>query len=74
VAETLRGRTDTLVQLSRPRGSQTLDPPDPRPRRHHVTFARTRPWAEAVASSLTEAERLAASGRFYPWIDQAYAQ
>ena len=42
----------------------------------YVTFARTRPWVEAVASSLTElfapdlmAERLAAFGRHYPWID-----
>jgi pyrroloquinoline-quinone synthase len=43
----------------------------------YVTFARTRPWVEAVASSLTElfapdlmAERLAAFERFYPWIDR----
>jgi pyrroloquinoline-quinone synthase len=42
----------------------------------YVNFARTRPWVEAVASSLTElfapdlmAERLAAFERFYPWID-----
>jgi pyrroloquinoline-quinone synthase len=42
----------------------------------YVTFARTRPWVEAVASSLTElfapdlmAERLAALERHYPWID-----
>ena len=42
----------------------------------YVTFARTRPWVEAVASSLTElfapdlmAERLAAFQRWYPWID-----
>jgi pyrroloquinoline-quinone synthase len=42
----------------------------------YVTFARTRPWVEAVASSLTElfapdlmSERLAAFERFYPWID-----
>ena len=42
----------------------------------YVTFARTRPWVEAVASSLTEmfapdlmAERLAAFERWYPWID-----
>jgi pyrroloquinoline-quinone synthase len=41
----------------------------------YVTFARTRPWVEAVASSLTElfapdlmAERLAAFERHYPWI------
>jgi pyrroloquinoline-quinone synthase len=41
----------------------------------YVTFARTRPWVEAVASSLTElfapdlmAERLAAFERWYPWI------
>ncbi len=43
----------------------------------YVNFARTRPWVEAVASSLTElfapdlmAERLAAFERYYPWIDQ----
>jgi pyrroloquinoline-quinone synthase len=43
----------------------------------YVTFARTRPWIEAVASSLTElfapdlmAERLAAFERHYPWIDR----
>jgi pyrroloquinoline-quinone synthase len=43
----------------------------------YVTFARTRPWVEAVASSLTElfapdlmTERLAAFERFYPWIDR----
>ena len=42
----------------------------------YVTFARTRPWVEAVASSLTElfapdlmAERLAAFERHYSWID-----
>ena len=42
----------------------------------YVNFARTRPWTEAVASSLTEmfapdlmAERLAAFERYYPWID-----
>jgi len=42
----------------------------------YVTFARTRPWVEAVASSLTElfapdlmAQRLAAFERHYPWID-----
>jgi pyrroloquinoline-quinone synthase len=42
----------------------------------YVTFARTRPWVEAVASSLTElfapdlmAERLSAFERFYTWID-----
>jgi pyrroloquinoline-quinone synthase len=42
----------------------------------YVSFARTRPWVEAVASSLTElfapdlmAERLAAFERHYPWID-----
>lgn len=42
----------------------------------YVTFARTRPWLEAVASSLTElfapgamSERIAALERFYPWID-----
>ncbi len=44
----------------------------------YVSFARTRPWVEAVASSLTElfapdlmAERLAAFERCYPWIDPA---
>jgi len=44
----------------------------------YVTFARTRPWVEAVASSLTElfapdlmAERLAAFERYYTWIDPA---
>jgi pyrroloquinoline-quinone synthase len=43
----------------------------------YVTFARTRPWAEAVASSLTElfapdlmAERLAAFERHYSWVDR----
>jgi pyrroloquinoline-quinone synthase len=42
----------------------------------YVTFARTRPWVEAVASSLTElfapdlmAERLAAFEHHYLWID-----
>lgn len=42
----------------------------------YVTFARTKPWVEAVASSLTElfapdlmAERLAAFERYYTWID-----
>jgi len=42
----------------------------------YVTFARTRPWLEAVASSLTElfapdlmTERLAAFERHYRWID-----
>jgi pyrroloquinoline-quinone synthase len=44
----------------------------------YVTFARTRPWVEAVASSLTElfapdlmAERLSAFERHYDWIDPA---
>jgi pyrroloquinoline-quinone synthase len=44
----------------------------------YITFARTRPWLEAVASSLTEmfapdlmAERLAAFERHYTWIDPA---
>jgi pyrroloquinoline-quinone synthase len=43
----------------------------------YVTFARTRPWVEAVASSLTElfapdlmTERLTAFERSYPWIDR----
>jgi pyrroloquinoline-quinone synthase len=35
----------------------------------YVTFARTRPWTEAVASSLM-AERLAAFEQHYPWIDR----
>ncbi|SFJ33855.1 pyrroloquinoline-quinone synthase [Amycolatopsis sacchari] len=42
----------------------------------YVTFARTRPWVEAVASSLTElfapdlmAQRLTAFERRYTWID-----
>ncbi len=41
----------------------------------YLNFTRTRPWVEAVASSLTElfapdlmAERLAAFERWYPWI------
>ncbi|HKH10038.1 MAG TPA: pyrroloquinoline-quinone synthase PqqC [Rubrobacter sp.] len=44
----------------------------------YVNFARTRPWVDAVASSLTElfapdlmAERLAAFERYYTWIDPA---
>jgi pyrroloquinoline-quinone synthase len=44
----------------------------------YVNFARTRPWVEAVASSLTElfapdlmAERLVAFERYYRWIDPA---
>lgn len=44
----------------------------------YVDFARTRPWVEAVASSLTElfapglmAARLAAFERWYPWVDPA---
>jgi pyrroloquinoline-quinone synthase len=44
----------------------------------YVTFARTSPWVEAVASSLTElfapdlmARRLVAFERCYPWIDPA---
>ena len=44
----------------------------------YVTFARERPWLEAVAASLTELfspdlmrERLAAMSRHYPWIDPA---
>ena len=42
----------------------------------YVTFARTRPWIEAVAASLTElfapdlmSERIAAFERFYTWVD-----
>jgi pyrroloquinoline-quinone synthase len=41
----------------------------------YVTFARTRPWIEAVASSLTElfapvlmANRIAAFEKHYPWV------
>jgi pyrroloquinoline-quinone synthase len=44
----------------------------------YVAFASTRPWVEAVASSLTElfapdlmTERLLAFERCYPWIDSA---
>lgn len=44
----------------------------------YVNFARTRPWIEAVAASLTElfapdlmAERVSAFERLYPWIDPA---
>ena len=44
----------------------------------YVTFARTRPWIEAVASSLTELfgppvmeRRVAAILEKYPWIDPA---
>jgi pyrroloquinoline-quinone synthase len=44
----------------------------------YVTFCRTRPWLEAVASSLTELfgpgaikVRLSALERHYPWIDPA---
>jgi pyrroloquinoline-quinone synthase len=44
----------------------------------YVEFARSRPWVEAVAASLTElfapdlmAERLAAFERWYPWVDPA---
>lgn len=43
----------------------------------YVTFARTRPWTEAVASSLTElfapdlmSERLAAFERHYTWVER----
>lgn len=43
----------------------------------YVTFARTRPWTEAVASSLTElfapdlmSERIAAFERYYTWVDR----
>jgi pyrroloquinoline-quinone synthase len=42
----------------------------------YVTFARTRPWIEGVASSLTElfapdlmSERIAAFERYYAWVD-----
>jgi len=42
----------------------------------YVTFARTRPWLEGIASSLTElfapramATRAAALKRHYPWLD-----
>ncbi|MCR6489576.1 pyrroloquinoline-quinone synthase PqqC [Amycolatopsis sp. OK19-0408] len=44
----------------------------------YVSFTRTRPWVEAVASSLTElfapdlmGRRLAAFETWYPWIDPA---
>ncbi|MFG1922926.1 pyrroloquinoline-quinone synthase PqqC [Cryptosporangium sp. NPDC048952] len=44
----------------------------------YVNFTRTRPWVEAVASSLTElfapdlmAERITAFERYYPWIEPA---
>ena len=44
----------------------------------YVTFARTRPWIEAVASSLTElfapdlmSVRLAAFERYYTWVEPA---
>ena len=44
----------------------------------YVTFARTRPWIEAVAASLTElfapdlmSERIAAFERYYTWVDPA---
>jgi pyrroloquinoline-quinone synthase len=44
----------------------------------YVTFARTRPWIEAVASSLTELfgppvmeRRIAAIVAKYPWVDPA---
>lgn len=44
----------------------------------YVSFARTKPWVEAVASSLTElfapdlmSVRLAAFEHYYPWIDRA---
>ncbi len=43
----------------------------------YVHFARTRPWIEAVASSLTElfapalmAKRIAAFEKHYPWVNQ----
>ncbi len=44
----------------------------------YIAFARTRPWLEAVAASLTELfspdlmrERVTAMRQHYPWIDQA---
>jgi pyrroloquinoline-quinone synthase len=44
----------------------------------YVTFARTRPWIEAVASSLTElfapdlmSERIGAFERYYTWVEPA---
>jgi pyrroloquinoline-quinone synthase len=44
----------------------------------NVTFARTRPWIEAVAATLTELfapdlmrDRLAAFERYYTWVDPA---
>jgi pyrroloquinoline-quinone synthase len=44
----------------------------------YVTFCRTRPWIDAVASSLTELfapdlmrQRIAAFAKHYPWVDRA---
>lgn len=44
----------------------------------YVTFCRTRPWIEAVASSLTELfapglmrQRISAFAEHYPWVDRA---
>lgn len=44
----------------------------------YVNFARTKPWIEAIASSLTElfspdliSKRIKVLERFYPWIDRA---
>jgi pyrroloquinoline-quinone synthase len=44
----------------------------------YVTFCRTRPWIDAVASSLTELfapdlmrQRIAAFAEHYPWVDRA---
>lgn len=80
------GGTEAWLRLARGVG---LDRQDVLSERHvvpgvrfaadaYVTFARTRPWIEGVASSLTElfapdlmAERLAAFERYYTWIDPA---
>lgn len=44
----------------------------------YVTFCKTKPWIEAVASSLTELfapdlmrQRIAAFPRHYPWVDSS---
>lgn len=81
-----RGGTTSWIALARAVG---LDENDVRSERAvapgtrfavdaYVTFARTRPWIEAVASSLTElfgppvmARRIAAILEKYPWIEPA---
>jgi pyrroloquinoline-quinone synthase len=80
------GGTESWLALARAAG---LDEADVRSERAvaagtrfavdaYVTFARTRPWIEAVASSLTELfgppvmeRRVAAIIEKYPWIDPA---